>query len=155
MVFILILLSTFLNIEPNNWVCFKHEQNNVHIDLKEDYLIVRINQDTSNDFLGEYIYQSPYIIKNDTLQTLNTLGYSFLIIDNGIMVSLSNIGKLVKKYDKFYGVAAFLSDGTSLKGGEWKNNKKDGIWLYRDENKDFYRYYYEEDVIIRKEKTGW
>ncbi len=145
------LISFLMNIQINDWNSFNHESNGNYFIIKYGLFTLLGEPDTLNNDMGEYIFQAPYIINKDTL-LIPDFNYSFLYISDEIFISLSDIENVIKKNEKFYGGNAVFSDGTILKGGKWKNNKRDGIWLYRDINKIYYRLYYKEGVIEKKEK---
>lgn len=151
---ILIVLSILLNTQSAEWVCFKHEQNEVYIDVKDGVITVRQNPDEEDLFWGEELFSSSYVVRNDTLVTLITLNYSFVFSDDGSkLISLTDIGGAAKKGDIFYGTSARFPNGSYLRGKQWKNGKRNGVWIYQDKSTGlFYRLYYKEGVVERQEE---
>ena len=136
--------------------------------LKEDRVsLYRFHKDDYGQYWEdtiEELYDCHYHISNDTLTLCDCdflftdvikhdpQSYYFKIIEDGILISLSNLSNICKKGDKFYCSRYEYKPPESLRGGKdsWKNGKKNGVWLYVDPLWNIYNLIYKDDVVIEK-----
>ena len=53
--------------------------------------------------------------------------------------------------DKFYGSHFRYKNGEFLSGSKWKNNLKDGDWIFKTKEDKFFRLTYKNGKLIKKE----
>ena len=95
------------------------------------------------------IYKSPYKIWSDTLILKNNSHTILLKIkSNGILQVLSDLSPYIKKGDKLYATVYYLKENVVLFGGDWKNDLKDGKWIFLDDSGKFSNIVFKDGVII-------
>lgn len=116
---------------------------------------LRIQSDTDNKLLGEVVFVSKDIAYQNNVLIVNdqTKKYYFKKFNSDIFVALSNMSKYIKKGDKFYCSNYRFPDNSVLSGHTWKENKKDGEWIYIKGGESFI-YTFKNGIIIHKRRIN-
>lgn len=143
--------STFISIDGKIKICINN--NSLKIILLPSEETERIQLDSDNKLIGEVIFfskdnhfQNDILIVKDQIKT-----YYFEKSNFEILISQSNIAKYIKKGDRFYCSNYRFPDNSVLSNGKWKNNKKDGKWIYKKANEIFI-YTFKDGIIVHKKK---
>lgn len=136
--FVLIILGVLVFTEiimSNNFYgkfCIKDNDAYI-IDIKDN--VFTISNVLPLNESDNILFTSECSVLKDTLFVHNgDKQYLFKIINNGVVVSLTDIFSFIKKGDKLEQIVYYCNKSPFLIGNERKNNLKNGKWKYIDES---------------------
>ena len=95
------------------------------------------------------VFKSSYDIKSDTIFINNgNCKLKLKVKSSGILLVLSDFYPYIKKDDKLYATILQIGEKVFLLGGGWKNDLKEGKWIFLDENGISSNVIFKEGVIV-------
>jgi len=95
------------------------------------------------------VFKSSYDIKSDTIIINNgNCKLKLKVKSSGILLAISDFYLYVKKDDKLYATILQIGEKVFLLGGGWKNDLKEGKWIFLDENEISSNVIFKAGVIV-------
>jgi hypothetical protein len=126
---------SYISKTGNSYICNNNDK--IQIRLQNGFFEIASCNRISSDILNVHSFlECPYSIKKDTLFVQNgVVKMPLKITSDGILFALTDIEQYIKKGDKLYCNKYFYKSGRlMLLGGDWKNDLKEGKWIYFDES---------------------
>jgi hypothetical protein len=152
---LIILFNTYCYSQSNCTEFWSENKSKIHLWLDKDSLFINQGSKAIAEdvvLVSSKIFKGKYWVKNDSLIVVSgKRKFIFRIIKDGILESTFKLNGYISKKDKFYCSHFSYKNKEFLIGSKWKNNQKDGDWIYRTKEDKLFRLTYKNGKLIRKE----